>query len=158
MEVRMSVLADNFDLQTYLPYLLNRAGIRFADAFCEVVRPYDIGLGMWRVLAVVRRQPGIRMGELAHATSIEISTLSRQVSAMEIRGLLKRGRSREDARAVEVVLTGEGERITDDILPQARECQDILIRGMSEQEIQQLYRLLALVFDNSALLPTVTQA
>lgn len=144
----MSAATDDFDLQTYLPYLLNRAGILLADAFCEVVRPYEIGIGMWRVLAVARRQPGIRMGELASATSIEISTLSRQVSAMEQRGLVKRGRSREDARAVEVILTDEGIKMTDAILPQARQCQDVMIRGLSEQEIEQLRHLLAIVFRN----------
>jgi DNA-binding MarR family transcriptional regulator len=144
----MKVATDDFNLQVYLPYLLNRAAIRFADAFCDVVRPYDISIGMWRVLAAVRWQPGIRMGELAQATSIEISTLSRQVSAMERRALLKRGRSRDDARAVEVVLTPEGERMVEEILPRALECQDILVGGLSEDDVQQLYRLLAAVFRN----------
>jgi DNA-binding MarR family transcriptional regulator len=148
----MSVTEKDFDLQAFLPYLLNRTGIRFAESFCDVVRPYDLGLGMWRVLAVLRRQPGIRMSELAHETSIELSTLSRQVTSMEARGLLRRGRSADDARAVEVVPTPEGLRIIEEILPAAHRYQEVLIQGLSDNEVQLLYSLIDRIYRNSCAL------
>ena len=41
-------------LDTYLPYLLNRAGARIAAAFGEEMRPLGASLQMWRVLAALR--------------------------------------------------------------------------------------------------------
>ena len=41
-------------LDSYLPYLLNRAGARIAASFSEEVRPLGATLQMWRVLAALR--------------------------------------------------------------------------------------------------------
>ena len=42
-------------LDSYLPYLLNRAGARIATAFNDEVRPLGATLQIWRVLARFRR-------------------------------------------------------------------------------------------------------
>ena len=39
-------------LDSYLPYLLNRAGARIAAAFGEEMRPLGASLQIWRVLAM----------------------------------------------------------------------------------------------------------
>jgi len=70
-------------LDSYLPYLLNRAGARIAASFSEEVRPLGATLQMWRVLAALRERDGRRMGDLSETTSIEVSTLTRLVDAME---------------------------------------------------------------------------
>ena len=66
-------------LDSYLPYLLNRAGARIAAAFGEEMRPLGASLQIWRVLAALRESDGRRMGELSKTTSIEVSTLTRLV-------------------------------------------------------------------------------
>ena len=58
-------------LDSYLPYLLNRAGARIATAFNDEVRPLGATLQIWRVLAALREQDGRRMGDLSDTTSIE---------------------------------------------------------------------------------------
>src|SRR5215471_18922974 len=87
-------------LESYLPYLLNRAGTRIALSFSERIRPLGATLQMWRVLAALRERDGRRMGDLSETTSIEVSTLTRLVDNMEQKGLVARRRDAEDARAV----------------------------------------------------------
>ena len=79
-------------LDSYLPYLLNRAGARIATAFNDEVRPLGATLQIWRVLAALREQDGRRMGDLSDTTSIEVSTLTRLVDNMEQKGLVARRR------------------------------------------------------------------
>src|SRR4029450_11288849 len=86
-------------LESYLPYLLNRAGARIAAAFGEEMRPLGATLQMWRVLAALRERDGRRMGDLSETTSIEVSTLTRLVDNMEQKGLVVRRRDADDARA-----------------------------------------------------------
>ena len=43
-------------LGSYLPYLLNRAGVRIATSFGEAVRPLGATLQIWRVLAALRER------------------------------------------------------------------------------------------------------
>src|SRR5262249_31872196 len=106
-------------LDSYLPYLLNRAGTRIANAFGEEVRPLGASLQIWRVLAALRERDGRRMGDLSGTTSIEVSTLTRLVDQMEKKGLVGRRRDSDDARAVVLFVTVAGKRLTRRIVPVA---------------------------------------
>lgn len=144
-------MKDDFDLTDLLPYLLNRAGSRIADAFSEMLRrEHGITLQAWRVLAALGHQDGQRIGELADTTSIEVSTLSRLVTAVQRQGLIERRRSTEvgDARVVRVFLTGEGRKLARRIIPVAEAYEGIALTGFTPEEARLLKRYLVRVFDN----------
>jgi MarR family transcriptional regulator, organic hydroperoxide resistance regulator len=107
-------------LDSYLPYLLNRAGARIAASFSEEVRPLGATLQMWRVLAALREQDGRRMGDLSATTSIEVSRLTRLVDNMEKKELVARRRDSGDARAIMLQVTPAGRRLTQRIVPDRR--------------------------------------
>ena len=143
----------SFDLQRYLPYLLNRAAIRITEAFQRELRKDDLTVVMWRVLAVLWHDGAMRLGALAEATSIEVSTLSRLVTSMQVRALVSRTRCAEDARAVEVDLTPEGRAIAARIVTLALEYEATAIAGMSGEDGDTLRRLLNQLYDNLSRLP-----
>ena len=79
-----------FDLASYLPYLVNRVGVRLANAFGKELTTFGVTLPMWRVMAALRDRRSLSVGRLSEATSIEVSTLSRLLAAMDRRGLVRR--------------------------------------------------------------------
>src|ERR1700741_3574348 len=115
-------------LDSYLPYLLNRAGARIASAFSEEVRPLGATLQIWRVLAALREQDGRRMGDLSKTTSIEVSTLTRLGDNMEKDGLVTRRREADDARAISLYVTPSGRRLTQRIVPIAERYEAVAIK------------------------------
>ena len=135
-------------LDSYLPYLLNRAGARIATAFGEEVRPLGASLQMWRVLAALREKDGRRMGELSATTSIEVSTLTRLVDNMEKSGLVERRRDAGDARAVALHVTGAGKRLTKRILPVAERYEAVALKGFTSAEAEVLKQALRRLYDN----------
>lgn len=135
-------------LDDYLPYLLNRAGARIAAAFTQVVRGYGITLPMWRVLAALNEADGQRMGELAERTSIDGSTLSRVVDAMQRQGLVVRQRRDEDQRSVTVRRTEAGVALTQKIVPLALHYETVALAGFSGPQAKLLKRMLIQVFRN----------
>ncbi len=137
-------------LGRYLPYLLNRAGARLAVSFSAEIRPLGATLQAWRVLAALRERDGQRMGELAAATSIELSTLSRVVDGMERDGLLARRAGRADARIVKVHVTAAGRRLTRRLLPVAARYEAVALAGFSAGEARMLKAALQRVYDNLA--------
>lgn len=146
-----------FDLTAYLPYLLNRAGSRIAAAFTEELREHGITLPMWRVLAAVHHQDGVRIGDLSSLTSIEVSTASRLVGALERKGLADRRRARSgdgDARVVRVHLSTAGHALTERIIPLAKEYEAIALDGFSPAETDQLKEMLVRLFKNMDRLET----
>ena len=135
-------------LDSYLPYLLNRAGARIASAFSEEVRPLGATLQMWRVLAALREQDGRRMGDLSATTSIEVSTLTRLVDNMEKKGVVARRRDAGDARVVALHVTPIGRRLTQRIVPIARRYEIVALAGFNVAEAEILKAALRRLYAN----------
>jgi len=139
-----------FDLARFLPYHINRTGVRLASAFGDELARYDLTVAMWRVLAVLWHSGEQKAGDLMIDTSIEQSTLSRLLATMEKRGLLTRRRSETDARTMVVTLTTEGRKLTKELIPYALRNERIALRGFSEEEIDRLLAMLARIYENAA--------
>jgi DNA-binding MarR family transcriptional regulator len=135
-------------LDSYLPYLLNRAGARIAASFSEEVRPLGATLQMWRVLATLREQDGRRMGDLSATTSIEVSTLTRLVDSMEKKGLVARRRDSGDARAIMLQVTPAGRRLTRRIVPIAERYETVALAGFNAAETATLKAALRRLYAN----------
>jgi DNA-binding MarR family transcriptional regulator len=142
----------NFDLQIYVPYLMNRAVVRIVEAFGEELKQHDLTVPMWRVLAALWHDGPSRLADLSARTAIETSTLSRLVGTLQRKGLVSRVRSDADARAVRLDLTEPGRGLTATIIPLALECERRTLRGLSEDEVAFLRRLLHRVYKNAAAL------
>jgi DNA-binding MarR family transcriptional regulator len=141
-----------FELPSYLPYLLNRAGTRLASAFTRELKSFGIGLNRWRILAALHQGGDRRMGELAQMTSIESSTLTRAVDALEAAKLARRVRTSEDLRGVSVRLTPRGWALTEAIIPIAVRYERVALANLDPEEEALLKRLLIRVYDNMAAL------
>lgn len=144
---------SDFDLTCYLPYLVNRTGVRIATVFSEELRPHGITLQMWRVLAALDHADGQRISDLAALTSIDVSTLSRILDTMQEKGLVERRRSNGgDARVVKVFASQRGHELTGKIIPIARHYEAVALKGLSADEVRTLKSLLVRVYRNIAAL------
>jgi MarR family transcriptional regulator, organic hydroperoxide resistance regulator len=135
-------------LQNFLPYLLNRAGMRIGTMFSRDIEPYGITLPMWRVLIELWHKGEHRLGELADLTSIDISTLSRLLVTMQRDRLVVRRRSGLDGRALSLTLTERGLELVEKITPFALYYERQAIKSLNHKEIAQLKLLLRKVFAN----------
>lgn len=141
-----------FSLRDHVPYLLNRVVSRMVASATPEIRAEGIEINHWRVLAVLRERDGRTAGDVADATSIDRSTLSRVLRRMEDLRLLRRRRSGDDARVVAVYLTSSGRRLGERVQRIASRYESALIRGFSEQELRALRSLLVRAYDNLVVL------
>ena len=89
---------------------------------------------MWRVLAALSNNGGLRQIDLAGMTSIEVSTLSRLITRLVHMGLVSRARSTSNSREVTVQLTPKGKALVAQLIPIAEALQDTATKGLSKQE------------------------
>jgi DNA-binding MarR family transcriptional regulator len=141
-------MSRKLNLQDFLPYLLNRAGLRIGVMFSRDIEEFDVTLPMWRVLIELWHNGDHRLGELAERTSIDLSTLSRLLVAMQRKGLILRRRSGLDGRALSLTLTPRGMELTERIVPHALHYESIAMRRLSERDVLKLKELLKTVYDN----------
>lgn len=80
----------------------------------RVAGEHDLSLTQLRVLAILRDRR-VKMTALAQHLGLEKSTMSGLVQRAEGRGLVQRGPSSRDGRAVEVFLTDRGMALADQI-------------------------------------------
>lgn len=137
-----------FDLANFLPYLVNRAGVRVATKFSRILKPHGLNIQEWRVLAVLYVHGGQRMSSLADLTSIDRTTLSRLTARMVAAKLIERRRTEDDGREVRIVMSEEGHAITGELVPHARRYEEIAIAGLEESEVIALKSMLAKVYGN----------
>lgn len=135
-------------LQDFLPYLLNRAGLRIGLMFSRDIEHHDITLPMWRVMIELWHNGDHRLGELSERTSIDISTLSRLLVAMQRKHLIVRRRSGLDGRALSLTLTERGLELTEKIAPFALHYEEVAMMGLSDSDVKRLKLLLKKVFSN----------
>jgi DNA-binding MarR family transcriptional regulator len=141
-------MSRKLNLQEFLPYLLNRAGLRVGLMFSRDIEAFDVTLPMWRVLIELWYNGDHRLGELSERTSIDISTLSRLLVAMQRKNLIVRRRSGLDGRALSLTLTPRGLALTEKVAPYAVRYEGVAMKGMSAREVATLKNLLKRVYLN----------
>jgi len=124
-------MKNSFALADFVPYLLNRAGVRIGLAFARDIEPLGVTLPMWRVMAALWEKGDRRLGDIAARTSIDISTLSRLLGTLQRKKFIVRRRSGKDGRALSVNLTEKGRVMTERIIPIASHYEEVATRGIT---------------------------
>jgi DNA-binding MarR family transcriptional regulator len=140
-----------FDFNEYLPYLINRVGLALVVDFVQsaLVGP-RLSIAMWRVLAVLSDDGGLRQIDLAGKTSIDVSTLSRVVSRLVKMGLVTRTRSATNSREVVVRLTAKGVSVVTEAIPKAIAAERTAIAGVPAKDLAVVRRSLRMMYQNLA--------
>ncbi len=141
--------ATDFDLEQAVPYLLARTGARMGGAFAKAIKPSGLSLVEWRVCASLNHRPGQTLSQLSLNASVDISALSRLIDRLIAQGQVERQRSDQDARALHLLLTKEGKRLTNSLVPLARRYEDTAVAGFTEAEIVQLRDMLHRIYANA---------
>lgn len=126
-------LAD--DLQVLLEEV-QRADRRRAEAI-EGLSPQEL-----RVLSAVADEPRCVMGAIARRICLSLSGATGLIDRLVEKRLVKRDRSAEDRRVVEVELTDEGRELSEEAAKGRVELARDLLRGLAPREQEELLALL----------------
>ena len=107
---------------------------------------HDLSLTQLRVLAILRdREP--TMAELATHLGLERSSVSGLIDRAVRRGLVRRGTSDQDGRAVRVSLTPDGQRLASLLTGEIGDLMTPMTRSLSPTDQKRLSMLLNKVFE-----------
>lgn len=139
------------DLGNYLPYLINRVGFALVASFTmDALKPNDLSIDMWRVLAALSNNGGQRQVDLSGMTSIDVSTMSRLISRLVRMGLVTRSRSDRSSREVVVALSPKGRALVQRLIPIAKRLEQIAATGLPAKDLAAAKRALRQMYDNLA--------
>ncbi|WP_225804309.1 MarR family winged helix-turn-helix transcriptional regulator [Streptomyces sp. NK15101] len=118
-------------------------GVYYGD-FTVAAASENLTASQGKALTVLRRGPAA-MRALAGTMACDASNMTGIIDRLEQRGLVRREADASDRRVKNVILTAEGERVTDAIRAKMRTTQEGLDR-LDDQDRDCLYALLERVF------------
>lgn len=134
---------DNFALQNFLPYLLNRAA---EESSLEFQAHYKNRYGMlrneWRVLFHLGTYGQMTAKEIGQRAKIHKTKISRAVAKLSDRRFVSRSRDEKDRRSEHLRLTPTGEAAYRDLRTQALSYDAELAARFTPDEVELLRRML----------------
>ncbi|MFC7704683.1 MarR family winged helix-turn-helix transcriptional regulator [Plastorhodobacter daqingensis] len=105
-----------FDLEHFLPYLLNQAAEATSRSFQRIYRDdYGMTRTQWRVVANLGKFGAMTARDICRISHVEKTRVSRAVAALEAEGLLMRAPSPEDGRAEILSLSDKGRNLFEEL-------------------------------------------
>lgn len=145
---KMSVEQPNALLSGSLTHLLHRA-CQVADSiFNEEAGKTGLTTRQFAVLIAVANNRDISQTGLVTVTGIDRSTVAEIVKRLLRRGVIKRKRTRLDARAYAVRLTEEGETLLRDAEPAAKRAESRIKAMIEGHDTEQLKAALSQLADS----------
>jgi len=135
-------------LGKFVPYLMYRITNQLNQSLRRRLRRSGINIARWRVLAVLKDNGRMNIGQIVERTIIEQPTVSRIVDQLENEGLAFRATCDVDSRFVQVMLTQAGEKAFKEIYPTATKNQERALRDFTQPEIKILIGFLERIQNN----------
>lgn len=108
--------ALDFDLDRFLPYLLNQAAEATSKDFHATYRAaYGMTRTQWRVMANLGKFGAMTARDICAVSHMEKTKVSRAVAALQAEGWLSRAPSPTDGRAENLSLTEAGQMVFADL-------------------------------------------
>ena len=145
---RSSAVDHTLILSEFLPYLVNRAGIKTGQSFGQDLQTFGLTLTDWRILIALSQADNQRLLELAEVVVTDVSTLSRQVAALQRAGHILRKRDRADGRAVRLALSAKARNVLQKVIPIARMHARVAVRGICAEDLATLRRCATTIYEN----------
>ena len=125
----------DFDIEDFLPYLLNRAAEGSSMSFQQI---YKTGYGMlrteWRVLFHLGYYHEMTASMICQMADLHKTKVSRAVSALEAKRYISRILQDDDRRFARLSLTDKGKAVYDDLSIQAARFHNKLMRDFTADE------------------------
>jgi DNA-binding MarR family transcriptional regulator len=103
---------------------------------------FDLTPVQYAALATIKANPGLDQVTLAGLIAYDRTTITGVVDRLVQKGLADRRASSRDRRAKELEITDEGRRTLRAITPAVEAAQELMLRGLTEKEANELMRLL----------------
>lgn len=131
------------ELDEFLPYRLAVLAHRLGRSLAAVYEDrHGLSAPQWRVLAAVAARPGRTAQDVVRMTPMEKATVSRAVSALIDRGLLRRKADDHDGRSSRLVLTAAGEALYARIAPDVLRVEQNIVEGLAPGGKDNLLRMI----------------
>lgn len=149
----MDPASDKFNLLASPMYLMAHVDFQFHEDVDKVIAKLGLSRTQYRLMTVLAHHSPLNIGDLSAYALLKRSTSSHALVAMRRNNWVSTSVSAADNRIIEVELTDEGK----DLIQRARQSASLqtrrAMRGLSEEDLDNLTRMLQTIVANLSRLP-----
>ncbi|MFC5497915.1 MarR family winged helix-turn-helix transcriptional regulator [Caenimonas terrae] len=140
---------ENYQPEESVGYLMRRILNTVATEIEREMAPNGLTNAQWIPLFKLFMGPVSTVAELARECQLDAGAMTRLLDRLEAKGLLRRVRSCEDRRVVNLELTAEGRAAAQEIPGALCRVQNAHMKGFTHAEWETLKRLLRRILENA---------
>ncbi|KHA50973.1 MarR family winged helix-turn-helix transcriptional regulator [Sulfitobacter geojensis] len=134
---------SDFELQNFLPYLLNQAAEVSSLTFQQFYKDrYGMLRTEWRVLFHLGLYGQLTASEIGQRAKTHKTKISRAVQRLTERRFVQRAMNSADRRVTYLTLTAQGQAAYDDLRRVAERYEQSLLKQLEPEEVEVLRRAL----------------
>lgn len=138
------------NLQLYLPYRLAVLSEVVAQGLArQYLGRFNVAIPEWRVLATLGAFTSLTAKAIGQHSRMHKTKVSRAVTALEQRGLVRGEVSAHDRREINLWLTDEGNAIYGQIIPLAHTYQADIVAGIDPKDLETMTRTMEIIFQRA---------
>ena len=141
---------DDLKLEETIGFLLSDASRTMTRTFSARIAEHGVGMGIFQFLRILWEEDGLSQSELASRTRMRGASVANAIHDLERRGLVKRVPDRADGRKVRVMLTSQGRRLYDLVMPDIAVTNQSMLADFSGTEQETLKSMLRRIRRNLA--------
>lgn len=127
---------------------INRASKMIKRKFNEAVNEEGLFSGQQHIVLILKHNEGLTVGQIAEIIGVATATASVSVKRMEKAGFVIRKSDENDSRITKLYLTEKGNSATEHIKDKMDALEQIVSKGLTDEEILLLSDLMEKIIDN----------
>lgn len=149
---------SDYKIDESIGFLMRQIVVLTSSIVEERMTAYGLTDAQWKPLLMIREGKCRTAAELARKSCCDNGAVTRLLDRVEAKGLVRRVRSQEDRRVVNLELTEEGSEVAAQVPHVLADVLNTLLEGFSESDARMLQSLLLRLLDNARALRSAETA
>jgi DNA-binding MarR family transcriptional regulator len=128
--------------QEYISIKLHKTDLNLTSYVKAKLDPFDLAPEQNLIMMLLWEQDGLSQQQLVTKLDKDKTNIARMASSLEKKGFIKRSNCNIDRRSLKLYLTPCGKKLGEKVIPIAEEFNEVICKGISEEELQLMETLL----------------
>ncbi|KMY54135.1 MarR family transcriptional regulator [Bacillus sp. FJAT-27231] len=130
-------------LQDYISIKIHQTDLSLTSLIKSKLEPFNLAPEQNLIMMLLWEKDGLTQNQLGEILNKDKTNIARMASNLESKGFIKRISSKNDRRSLELHLTSCGKELGKQVIPITERFNDIVCKGISEEELLTLEKILS---------------
>ncbi|MBO0995043.1 MarR family winged helix-turn-helix transcriptional regulator [Bacillus sp. SD088] len=135
------------NLNDHIGILIHSADLAITSYVRKQLEPFNLAPEQNLIMMILWNQDGVSSNELVSALNNKAG-IARMIASLEGKGYIKKVDDPKDKRSFKIHLTEEGKQLSHAVIDVHRNMRETLTKGMTNEEVHELQKLITKVMNN----------